>query len=104
MSSAAVHDGEESAASAASHEPGDATAFAKRHATLICALLLFVATLGLYARSLRNDFINYDDPAYVTRNLAVQRGLTWRNVESVGMCATVLSGATLRLLLVLGWG
>jgi len=80
MSSAAVHDGTKSAAYAASNEPDDSTTFTKRHATLICALLLFVATLGLYARSLRNDFINYDDPAYVTRNLAVQRGLTWSNV------------------------
>ena len=30
---------------------------------------------------LRHDFINYDDPEYVTENLQVQRGLTWEGVN-----------------------
>src|SRR6202049_926833 len=40
------------------------------------AALLFLFTVLLYAGTLKNAFINYDDPAYVTKNLHVQQGLT----------------------------
>lgn len=42
---------------------------------------LFVATLLLYARALNNDFVNYDDPDYVTSNAHVKAGLTAAGVK-----------------------
>jgi protein O-mannosyl-transferase len=47
---------------------------------LLLAALLAVATAALYAPALRNGFVNYDDPDYITRNLNVQRGLHWPGV------------------------
>jgi tetratricopeptide (TPR) repeat protein len=43
---------------------------------LIC-LLLIAAALAVFWRALDCDFVNYDDPAYVTSNPDVQHGLTW---------------------------
>jgi len=69
----------------AAYEPpiarGGLRAFTQRHATLACVLLLCLATFGLYGRSLRNGFVNYDDPVYLTKNLVVQKGLTWSGVR-----------------------
>lgn len=48
----------------------------RRLATLLAVLLLAVATFLLYLPSLENDFINYDDPAYVSSNSYVQQGVT----------------------------
>jgi tetratricopeptide (TPR) repeat protein len=45
-----------------------------------CCALLFLFTLLLYSRTLHYGFINYDDPAYVTRNAQVQQGLSLANV------------------------
>jgi tetratricopeptide (TPR) repeat protein len=45
----------------------------------ILAGTVAVITVFLYAPSLRCGFINYDDPAYVTRNAHVLRGLSWSN-------------------------
>jgi protein O-mannosyl-transferase len=42
----------------------------------LIALLLFLGTLALYYPALQNNFVNYDDPAYVTSNFHVQQGLT----------------------------
>jgi protein O-mannosyl-transferase len=42
--------------------------------------VLAVVTLGLFAPAILNDFVNYDDPAYVTSNAHVQSGLSWGNV------------------------
>ncbi len=50
-----------------------------RTATLIC-LGLGLITLSLYAPSLRQGFLPYDDQQYVTENLQVQAGLTWRGL------------------------
>ncbi len=47
---------------------------------LIC-LFLALATLAVYVRAARNDFVNYDDSDYVTENMHVQSGLKWANVE-----------------------
>ncbi len=60
---------------------GGLRAFTRRHATLVYVLFLCLGTFGLYARSLRNGFVNYDDPRYVTKNLVVQKGLNWPNVR-----------------------
>jgi len=52
----------------------------RRTAVPYIALLLFLGTVGLYYPALQNGFVNYDDPAYVTSNPHVQRGLTKQSV------------------------
>ncbi len=52
-----------------------------RKITLLLALLLILGTLAIYAPSLHNGFVNYDDPAYVTANAHVRQGLSWSNVR-----------------------
>ena len=42
--------------------------------------LLTASTLAVFAQAVRFDFVEYDDPKYVTRNEHVQRGLTWDSV------------------------
>ena len=49
-------------------------------AWLLCVLLL-VGTTALYWPALHFDFINYDDPAYVSENPHVQAGLSWVSVK-----------------------
>jgi tetratricopeptide (TPR) repeat protein len=44
-------------------------------------LLLFAVTLTLFAPSARYDFINCDDPDYITNNPNVLGGLTWAGVK-----------------------
>src|SRR5713101_7336266 len=51
-----------------------------------CALpslccLLFVSVIMVFGPSLRNDFVNYDDPDYVTENDHVQKGSSWEGVR-----------------------
>jgi protein O-mannosyl-transferase len=48
---------------------------------LITCLVLAVATAFAFWPVLQADFINYDDPDYVTDNPHVQSGLTWENTE-----------------------
>lgn len=43
--------------------------------TAICVALFF-ATVLLFARAIGNDFVNYDDPDYVTENARVKAGLS----------------------------
>ncbi len=43
--------------------------------------LLLLLTLALYWPALTHDFVNYDDPGYVTENLHVQAGLSWDNLK-----------------------
>jgi tetratricopeptide (TPR) repeat protein len=50
------------------------------HASLL-PILLVLGTLALYWPALRFNFINYDDPDYVTANLQVQSGLSWESVK-----------------------
>jgi len=45
---------------------------------LVAALV--AGTLLIFSRSLGYDFINYDDPAYVSENPHVQAGLTWESL------------------------
>jgi len=47
--------------------------------TFLFAFGLVVATAILYQASLKNQFVNYDDPAYVTENVHVLQGLSWKN-------------------------
>ena len=47
----------------------------------LMALLLALATLALYWPATSFDFINYDDPTFVTANAHVQGGLSWEGVK-----------------------
>jgi protein O-mannosyl-transferase len=47
---------------------------------LLLALLLALVTVAVYSHVLRNDFVNYDDPEYVTNNAHVLQGLTWHGL------------------------
>jgi tetratricopeptide (TPR) repeat protein len=47
---------------------------------LIC-VVLSVITIAVYWQVLHFDFINFDDPKYVTENLHVQQGLTWDSIR-----------------------
>jgi tetratricopeptide (TPR) repeat protein len=44
-------------------------------------LLLALATLALFLPVTWHDFVNYDDPGYVTENYHVEEGLTWEGVH-----------------------
>ena len=44
-------------------------------------MALALVTLAVFWSVARNDFVNYDDPDYVTENSRVQGGLTWPNVK-----------------------
>jgi protein O-mannosyl-transferase len=48
-----------------------------RHPVLWVGLLLAAAVWGTFYPVLRHEFVNLDDPAYVTANPQVQAGLTW---------------------------
>ncbi len=43
-------------------------------------LLLFVAVISVYSQVRTHEFINFDDPLYVTENPHVRNGLTWAGV------------------------
>ena len=47
----------------------------------LMAALLALVTITLYWPATRCDFINYDDPDYVTANPHVQGGLNWEGVK-----------------------
>ena len=47
----------------------------------LMAVLLVLVTIALYWPATRSDFVNYDDPVYVTANPHVQGGLTWEGVK-----------------------
>jgi tetratricopeptide (TPR) repeat protein len=47
---------------------------------LVCGLFT-AATLVTFWPQVHHDFINYDDPVYVTLNKHVSSGLTWSNVK-----------------------
>ena len=47
---------------------------------LVYALVLVGVTVAAFWPTFGNGFVEYDDPEYVTRNVQVQRGLTWAGV------------------------
>ena len=53
----------------------------QRRNLAICIALLIAATLLTYWPALQNEFINYDDPDYVTANEVVKKGLTTEGVK-----------------------
>jgi protein O-mannosyl-transferase len=42
--------------------------------------ILFIAVIAIFSASLPNNFVNLDDPTYVTGNPVVQAGLRWKGV------------------------
>jgi tetratricopeptide (TPR) repeat protein len=42
---------------------------------------LFVITLVVFARAFKGEFLNYDDPLYVTQLAEVREGLSWSNAR-----------------------
>jgi Tfp pilus assembly protein PilF len=52
-----------------------------RHTDLWIALLLAAGSFVVYIPSLSNDFVEYDDPMYVTRNAMVKKGLTLEGIR-----------------------
>lgn len=49
--------------------------------TAVLALLLALVTLLTYNPIVHNDFVSFDDPAYVTGNRHARAGLTWDTVK-----------------------
>jgi tetratricopeptide (TPR) repeat protein len=58
--------------------------------TLAVSAALFLGTLLVFSRAIGNDFVNYDDPIYVTENPQVQAGLT---VSGIQWAATTAAAA-----------
>jgi Tfp pilus assembly protein PilF len=52
----------------------------EKRLALVLGVILFVATVILYSPTFSNGFVNFDDPAYVTRNAHVLNGLSWNNI------------------------
>jgi protein O-mannosyl-transferase len=57
------------------------TAFSKnpRWFAVICAVLA-IGTLAVFWPITRHDFVNFDDPSYITENPNVRAGLTWHGL------------------------
>jgi tetratricopeptide (TPR) repeat protein len=60
--------------------PGDREDTSRGWTLVIVAVALAMLVVALYLPALRNGFVNFDDPDYVTHNQAVLRGLHWENV------------------------
>src|ERR1041385_2960939 len=54
--------------------------FSRRWEIFIC-LILFFSTLLLFERALENNFLDYDDPDYVTQNFHVHEGISLGSVR-----------------------
>jgi Tfp pilus assembly protein PilF len=49
---------------------------------LVAFLLILCLTFGIYANSLKNDFVNWDDLGLILRNQKI-RSLEWQNIKQV---------------------
>jgi tetratricopeptide (TPR) repeat protein len=47
----------------------------------LIAAALMLLTLAVFWPAVHNEFVNYDDPEYVTSNSHVQGGFTWENLK-----------------------
>ncbi|MGA8037415.1 MAG: tetratricopeptide repeat protein [Candidatus Acidiferrales bacterium] len=70
----------ESGGASAPSETGSLLGSRRIQSSLV-ALVLAIATFFLYLPCTHHDFVNYDDPDYVTANVHVHQGLTWSNVS-----------------------
>jgi protein O-mannosyl-transferase len=64
-----------------SHSSGLWNPTLDRRTLAMISLALAVLVIALYLPALRNGFVNYDDPDYVTHNANVLQGLNWENVK-----------------------
>src|SRR5690242_11947890 len=62
----------------ASEREGGISGFLK--SSTFVALALAIGTFLVFSPVAHNEFVNYDDPDYVTSNPHVQSGLSWPNV------------------------
>jgi len=65
----------------ASESPPAPEAVLPRIPVWLLAVLLVLVTIAVYWPATRCDFINFDDPTYVTANPHVQGGLKWESVK-----------------------
>jgi Tfp pilus assembly protein PilF len=56
-------------------------ALLREHKGVLAGSLLLLLSLATFWPALRNDFVGYDDPDYVTANPHVQQGLSWETVR-----------------------
>jgi hypothetical protein len=52
----------------------------ERYRTLLASLFLIIAVLTVYFNVQYYEFVNYDDPSYVTENQIVKSGLNWSSI------------------------
>ena len=45
------------------------------------SLLVCLLALATYLPTANNQFVNYDDPDYLTSNPHVQQGVSWQNIK-----------------------
>ena len=64
-----------------SHPSGLWNPILDRRTLAMISFALAVLVIALYLPALRNGFVNYDDPDYVTHNANVLQGLNWENVK-----------------------
>jgi tetratricopeptide (TPR) repeat protein len=57
-----------------------------KYAVIFVCVLLAAVTLAAYWPGFYNDFVNYDDPVYVTENIHVNTGLTRENIVWAFTC------------------
>ena len=68
-------------AASTSNSPRPVAANWPGYAAALLAGLLVLVTTAAYWPATSHDFVNYDDPLYVTSNVHVQTGLTGHNVQ-----------------------
>jgi FOG: TPR repeat len=56
-------------------------AVSRQKLVVILCLLLAAVTLAVYNPVVRNQFVDFDDQAYILRNSHIQRGLNWELVK-----------------------
>src|SRR6266849_6403344 len=61
-------------------QPDRASPTRRSTSTIPIAIVLVVTIAIVYAHTAGFSFINFDDDAYITRNPAVQAGLSWAGV------------------------
>jgi len=53
----------------------------KKNYSYLIILFLMVASLAAFGRTAGNDFINFDDPRYITENSDIQSGIHYENIQ-----------------------
>jgi tetratricopeptide (TPR) repeat protein len=60
---------------------GDTRGFSFTGQMPLLCLLLVITVFWTFFPAIHNDFVNYDDIAYITENSHVQTGLTWESIK-----------------------